>query len=130
MRRGIASLLIGLIGLTYSIPGGFMRGFGSDDPFSNHQALLAFFWTLMVVSALWTPSRALLLIGGILMLPMMVLGVYWLMIPIVGVGMLLLGALWYSAAYSRWKILDSKRANNPSRTQNADAEPGAAGNRP
>jgi len=50
-----------------------------------------------------------LIIGGALMLPMVALGIYWIMIPIVGVGMLLLTALWYFSAYSRWKNLRSTR---------------------
>jgi hypothetical protein len=105
MKRFIASVLIGFIGLIYSIPGGFMRGFGSDDPFPYYQALLAFLWTLLTVSSLWMSSRILLLIAGLLMLPMVALGIYWIMIPVVGVGMLLLCALWYAAAYSRWKTV-------------------------
>jgi len=86
-----------------------MRGFGSDDAFPKYQALVAFIWTLLVVSSLWVRSRVMLIIGGALMLPMVALGIYWIMIPIVGVGMLLLTALWYFSAYSRWKNLRSTR---------------------
>ncbi len=88
-----------------------MRGFVSDDGFAKHQALLAFIWTILVVSSLWVPSRVMLIIGGVLMLPMMALGIYWIMIPVVGVGMLLLIALWCSAAYSRWKSLRMARGD-------------------
>lgn len=111
MKRGITSLVFGIIGLCYSIPGGFMRGFVSDDAFAKHQSLLAFIWTLIVVSSLWIPSRVTLIIGGMLMLPMVALGIHWIMVPIVGVGMLLLIALWYSAAYSRWKCLRLARGD-------------------
>lgn len=113
--KTIASLLITYIGLGYIFVawnGGFMTGFGAKsnslDPYSPSQILIngtILVWTIFLVVALWRPNKVLLLLGGIMMLPLVVIGLFCLMIPPLGIALLLAPTLWYCTAYAHWKNL-------------------------
>jgi len=116
----LATLLIACIGIGYvsvAWKGGFMTGFGSSDsldPYSPAQILMngiVLIWTIFLVVALWRPNKVLLVLGGIMILPLVVIGLFCLMIPPLGIGLLLAPILWYRTAYAQWKNLQTIGTN-------------------
>jgi hypothetical protein len=113
----IASLILVVWLAVYwiiSMNGGFMTGFGPGGGGESHNAInwkqVGMDAALTIVCvipllALWTPSRFLLGIGAVLLLPVALLGVLMLTIPPLGLAILTTVFLWCYAARTRWSIL-------------------------
>ncbi len=99
-----------------SLHGGFMTGFGPSGPGDPHSPAVTN-WNqvrmdaalsvscLIPVLALWIPSRILLGLGAVILLPATLLGLLFLTIPPLGLAILATVFVWYSAAHSRWRQL-------------------------
>ena len=113
----IASLILVVWLAVYwiiTMNGGFMTGFGPGGSGGSHnainwkQASMDAALTMVCVIpllALWTPSRFLLGIGAVLLLPVALLGILMLTIPPLGLAILTTVILWCYAARTRWSIL-------------------------
>lgn len=115
--KSLTTLLIACIGLGYvsvAWNGGFMTGFGarsdSLDPYSPSQILIngtILIWTIILVVALWRPSKFLLVFGGIILLPLVIIGFFCLFMPPLGIALLIPPILWYCTAHAHWKNLQN-----------------------
>lgn len=109
----LASLSIACAGFLYvavAWNGGFMTGFGarsdSLNSYSAKQLLINSFIliaTFLLIYTLWRPNRILIVGGGILLSPIVIIGLLCLTAPPLGIVILLLPYFWYCVAYSHWK---------------------------
>ena len=122
----VASLiLIGWLAIYWivSLNGGFMTGFGPSGPGDPHSSPVTN-WNqirmdgalslicLIPILALWTPSRILLGLGAVLLIPTALVGLFFLTIPPLGLAILATVMAWFYAARSRWSILSSTVSPN------------------
>ena len=103
--------------------GGFMTGFGPSGP-GDPQSPKAINWNQIVMDAalsvsciipilaLWIPSRILIGLSAVILLPATLLGLLLLTIPPVGLAILATVFSWYYAAYSRWCLLAPTNSPN------------------
>ena len=109
----LASLSIACVSLLYVVVawnGGFMTGFGarsdSLDPYSTNQLLTngsILIAAFLLIYTLWRPNKILLVGGGILLSPIVIIGLLCLTAPPLGIAILLPPFFWYCVAYSHWK---------------------------
>lgn len=135
----LTTLLIACIGIGYvsvAWKGGFMTGFGSGDsldPYSPAQILMngiVLIWTIFLVVALWRPNKVLLVLGGLMILPLVIIGLFCLMIPPLGIALLLAPILWYRTAYTQWKNHQTIGTNLGERRKTSRYESNAILSRP
>ena len=113
-------ILVGWLALYWSISlnGGFMTGFGpsgSGDPHSPavtnwnqiRMDVAISVVCLIHILALWTPSKILLGIGFVIIIPIAVVGLLLLAMPPIGLATLVTVGAWCYAASSRLRVLDS-----------------------
>jgi hypothetical protein len=67
---------------------------------------------IIPILALWLPSKALLGIGAVILIPAALVGIFLLTIPPLGLAILVTVIAWYYAARSRWRILNGTETPN------------------
>jgi hypothetical protein len=118
-------ILVGWLALYWiiSLNGGFMTGFGPSGSGDPHNAAVTN-WNqvrmdvalslicLIPILALWTPSRILLGLGAVLLIPTALVGLFLLTIPPLGLAILATVIAWFYAARSRWNTLSLTESAN------------------